>query len=121
MLGLLREDQALARRFAGSQTELESIRNQIDARAGAREKLPISVDLPLSNECKRVLAYTAEEADRLSHKHIGTEHLLPGLLREQRCLAAEILRERGLRLEDIRAAVAARRSDLKGEGYWEGI
>jgi len=49
-----------------------------------------------------VLAYAAEEAERLSHKHIGTEHLLLGLLREEKCFAAEILSERGLRLPAIR-------------------
>src|SRR5205823_620560 len=65
-----------------------------------------SVDLPLSNECKRVLAYAAEEAERLSHKHIGTEHLLLGLLREEKCFAAEILHERGLRLSTIREELA---------------
>jgi ATP-dependent Clp protease ATP-binding subunit ClpC len=64
------------------------------------------VDLPLSNECKRVLAYAAEEAERLSHKHIGTEHLLLGLLREEKCFAAEILHERGLRLSTIREELA---------------
>ena len=62
----------------------------------------VTVDLPLSNECKRVLAYGAEEAERLNHKHIGTEHLLLGLLREEKCFAAEILTERGLRLPAIR-------------------
>ena len=64
------------------------------------------MDLPLSNECKRVLAYAAEEAERLSHKHIGTEHLLLGLLREEKCFAAEILHERGLRLSTIREELA---------------
>jgi Protein of unknown function (DUF1572)/Clp amino terminal domain, pathogenicity island component len=49
-----------------------------------------------------VLAYAAEEAERLSHRHIGTEHLLLGLLREEKCFAAEILEERGLRLPAIR-------------------
>ena len=43
------------------------------------------------DECKRVLAYAAEEAERLNHKHIGTEHLMLGLLREEKCFAAEIL------------------------------
>ena len=60
-----------------------------------REKIATSVDLPFSNESKRVLAYAAEEAERLGHKHIGTEHLLLGLLREEKCLAAQILQERG--------------------------
>ena len=61
-----------------------------------------SIDLPLSDECKRILAYAAEEAERLNHRHIGTEHLLLGILREEKCLAAKILQERGLRLNTIR-------------------
>jgi len=81
LLGLLREDKALANRFLRSHAAIDSIRKQIEAHTTMREKVSTSVDLPLSHECKRVLAYDAEEAERLSHKHIGTEHLLLGLLR----------------------------------------
>src|SRR6195952_3584740 len=102
LLGLLREDKALTNRFLRSHATVESIRKQIEQHTTVREKVSTSVDLPLSNECKRVLAYAAEEAERLSHKHIGTEHLLLGLLREEKCFAAEILQERGLRLATIR-------------------
>ncbi len=102
LLGLLREDKALTNRFLRSHASVESIRKQIEGHTTIREKVSTSVDLPLSNECKRVLAYAAEEAERLSHKHIGTEHLLLGLLREEKCFAAEILIERGLRLPVIR-------------------
>ena len=102
LLGLLREDKALTNRFLRSHASVESIRKQIEGHTTIREKVSTSVDLPLSNECKRVLAYAAEEAERLSHKHIGTEHLLLGLLREEKCFAAEILTERGLRLPAIR-------------------
>ncbi len=102
MLGLIREDKALANRFLRSHAAVESIRKQIEAHTTVREKVSTSVDLPLSHECKRVLAFAAEEAERLSHKHIGTEHLLLGLLREEKCFAAEILHERGLRLSTIR-------------------
>ena len=102
LLGLLREDKALTNRFLRSHASVESIRKQIEGHTTIREKVSTSVDLPLSNECKRVLAYAAEEAERLSHKHIGTEHLLLGLLREEKCFAAEILQERGLRLPAIR-------------------
>src|SRR6202166_868707 len=102
LLGLLREDKALTNRFLRSHASVESIRKQIEGRTTIREKVSTSVDLPLSNECKRVLAYAAEEAERLSHKHIGTKHLLLGLLREEKCFAAEILTERGLRLPAIR-------------------
>jgi ATP-dependent Clp protease ATP-binding subunit ClpC len=71
-----------------------------------REKISTSIDLPLSNECKRILAYAAVEAERLKHRHIGTEHLLLGILREEKCVAAEILHERGLRLNAIREELA---------------
>ena len=83
LLGLLREDKALANRFLRSHAAVESIRKQIEGHTTIREKVSTSVDLPLSHECKRVLAYGAEEAERLNHKHIGTEHLLLGLLREE--------------------------------------
>jgi ATP-dependent Clp protease ATP-binding subunit ClpC len=102
LLGLLREDKALTNRFLRSHASIESIRKQIEGRTTIRDKVSTSVDLPLSQECKRVLAYAAEEAERLSHKHIGTEHLLLGLLREDKCFAAEILHERGLRLSTLR-------------------
>jgi ATP-dependent Clp protease ATP-binding subunit ClpC len=102
LLGLLREDKALTNRFLRSHASVESIRKQIEGHTTIREKVSTSVDNTLSNECKRVLAYAAEEAERLSHKHIGTEHLLLGLLREEKCFAAEILQERGLRLPAIR-------------------
>ena len=106
LLGLLREDKALSNRFLRSHASVESIRKQIEAHTTIREKVSTSVDLPLSNECKRVLAYAAEEAERLSNKHIGTEHLLLGLLREEKCFASEILLERGLRLSVVRDELA---------------
>jgi hypothetical protein len=106
LLGLLREDKALTNRFLRSHAAVESIRRQIEGHTMFREKVSTSVDLPLSDECKRVLAYAAEEAERLSHKHIGTEHLLLGLLREEKCFAAAILRERGLALERLREELA---------------
>ncbi len=111
LLGLLREDKALANRFLRSHAAIESIRKQIESQTTIREKVSTSVDLPLSHECKRVLAYAAEEAERLSHKHIGTEHLLLGLLREEKSFAAEILHERGLRLSQVREEVARTSSE----------
>ena len=111
LLGLLREDKALANRFLRSHAAIESIRKQIESHTTIREKVSTSVDLPLSHECKRVLAYGAEEAERLNHKHIGTEHLLLGLLREDKSFAAEILHERGLRLSQVREEIARSSSE----------
>jgi enamine deaminase RidA (YjgF/YER057c/UK114 family) len=109
LLGLLQEDKALTNRFlrsdGPSHGSVESIRKQIEGHRTIREKVPASVDLPLANECMRVLAYAAEEAERLAHKHIGTEHLLLGLLREEKCFAAEILTQLGLRLPAIRESL----------------
>ncbi|PYV35798.1 MAG: ATP-dependent Clp protease ATP-binding subunit ClpC [Acidobacteria bacterium] len=111
LLGLLREDKQLTNRFLRSHASIESIRKQIEGRTMIRDKVSTSVDLPLSQECKRVLAYAAEEAERLSHKHIGTEHLLLGLLREEKSFAAEILHERGLRLSTLREELTRLQSE----------
>ena len=102
LLGILREDKALTNRFLRSHAAVESIRQQIESQTTSREKTATSVDLPLSNESKRVLAYAAEEAERLADSHIGAEHLLLGLLREEKCFAARILTERGLQLSQVR-------------------
>jgi hypothetical protein len=61
----------------------------------------VSVDLPLSNESKRVLAYAAEEAERLMDRHIGAEHLVLGLLRERHGACA-MLESVGINLEEAR-------------------
>jgi ATP-dependent Clp protease ATP-binding subunit ClpC len=111
LLGLMREDKALANRFLRSHAAVDGIRKQIEAHTTMREKVSTSVDLPLSHECKRVLAYAAEEAERLNHKHIGTEHLLLGLLREEKSFAAEVLHERSLRLSQVREEIARASSE----------
>ena len=107
LLGLMREDKTLTGRFfPRAQVSIESIRKEIEGRTLLREKISTSVELPLAPETKRVLAYAHEESDRLQHRHIGTEHLLLGLLREERSMAAEILYERGLRLNAVRDEIA---------------
>src|SRR5216684_700493 len=85
LLGLMREDKTLAGRFF-PRAHVESIRKEIQGRTLLRERIPTSVELPLAPETKRVLFYSHEESDRLQHRHIGTEHLLLGLLREERSM-----------------------------------
>jgi ATP-dependent Clp protease ATP-binding subunit ClpC len=107
LLGLMREDKTLTGRFfPRASVNIEAIRKEIEGRTLLREKISTSVELPLAPETKRVLAYAHEESDRLQHRHIGTEHLLLGLLREDRSMAAEILYERGLRLNAVREEIA---------------
>jgi ATP-dependent Clp protease ATP-binding subunit ClpC len=116
LLALLREDKVLGNRFLYSHGTVESIRRQIESNTTIREKVSTSVDLPLSKECKRVLAYAAEEAERLGHKHVGTEHLLLGLLREENCFAQGILKERGIELESTRESLAKAALDTSVTG-----
>jgi ATP-dependent Clp protease ATP-binding subunit ClpC len=98
LLGLLREDRTLTRRLTDSQKSIASLCKQLEQHALARKKSSTSAGLPLSKESRRVLAYAAEEASRLNHNPIGTEHLVLGLLREDQSFAAQILTERGLNL-----------------------
>src|SRR6185369_12543641 len=98
LLGLLREDAHLPARFLPG-VNAPTIRKEIERRLDIREKVSTSIDLPLSNEGKRILAYAAEETERLLHRYIGTEHLLLGILREEKCLAAKILFDFGFRLD----------------------
>ncbi len=103
LLGLIREGKGLTSRlFARSHLSLENIRKEIEGRTVFREKVSTSVEIPFSTETKRVLQHAAEEADRLLHNYIGTEHLLLGILREERSVAASILFEKGMRLTGVR-------------------
>jgi ATP-dependent Clp protease ATP-binding subunit ClpA len=65
LLGLMREDKALANRFLRQQGSIESIRKEIEARITIRERISTSVEVPLSAECKRILNMAGEEAERL--------------------------------------------------------
>src|SRR5437764_7927645 len=114
LLGLMREDKTLTSRFfPRASVTIEAIRKEIEGRTLLREKISTSVELPLAPETKRVLAYAHEESDRLQHRHIGTEHLLLGLLREDRSMAAELLYERGLRLNAVRDEIAREKLESK--------
>src|SRR5881275_1419191 len=93
LLGLIREGKGLTSRiFARSHLSLENIRKEIEGRTVFREKVSTSVEIPFSAETKRVLQFAAEEA----------EHLLHGILREERSVAASILMEKGMRLNTVR-------------------
>src|SRR6266511_1056198 len=108
LLGLIREGKGLTSRiFSKSHLSMESIRKEIEGRALYRDKVSTSVDIPLSPESKRVLGYAAEEAERLIHNYIGTEHVLLGLMREEKSVAAGILGEKGMRLAAVREDIVA--------------
>jgi uncharacterized protein (TIGR03435 family) len=112
LLGLIRESKGLTNRlFADAGIVLDDIRDELLRRVVVRTKISTSAEIPFSTAAKRVLQHTAQEADRLLHDYIGTEHLLLGLLHEQGCVAADVLSSRGLRLDRVREQIVEFLSD----------
>ena len=106
LLGLLREDRALVKRFLGESNVEPGIRTEIEGQITQRERISTAVEVPLTAECTKVLKLAGEEADRLGHRHIGTEHVLVALIRVEGSLAAKLLRKRSLKPEAIREQLA---------------
>jgi ATP-dependent Clp protease ATP-binding subunit ClpC len=103
LLGLIRDDSAVE---ALLKVDLDRLRSHVRGQVPSKEKFATSVEIPFDPPTKRVLQYAAEEADALKHPHIGSEHLLLGLLREERSGAGAALAAQGVRLGDLRQAVA---------------
>jgi hypothetical protein len=133
LLGLVREDPTLARPSLGNVNAETAIRAEIEKHITTRERISTSVEVPLSGECKKILHIAAEEADRLAHRHIGTGHLLLGILRMEGSLAAQVLLDRGVRLATLREELAkhpdtavtkvdpSRRARLRLEDFLSGL
>jgi ATP-dependent Clp protease ATP-binding subunit ClpA len=119
LLGLVHEDGNILSRFVRDAT-LADVRDEITSRMAIKEKVPTSVDLPLSNESRRILAYAAEEAKRLNTDHIGPEHLLLGMLREETSTAAQVLCQHGLDLNAVRKDLANARMPMVECFPWVG-
>jgi Clp amino terminal domain, pathogenicity island component len=107
LLGLLREDRALMHRVGLIQSGT-AIRDDIEKVIKRGERIPTSVELPLSTESKKILNIAGEEAERLGHKHVGTEHILLGILRLPGSLAGKLLIARGAKPNFIREQIALR-------------
>ncbi|HYM77736.1 MAG TPA: Clp protease N-terminal domain-containing protein [Candidatus Dormibacteraeota bacterium] len=104
LLGLLRESNTLGKWIPNATFDM--IREWVDARTTRRPSIPTSVDLPLSHTSKVILKSAADEAGRLAHRHIGTEHLFVGLLSVPDCLAEQLLRRAGADVAAVRAELA---------------
>jgi len=116
LLGLIREDQQIVKSFIhASHISTDQIKNRIEKALGLREKISASVDLPLSPNAKRVLQYAADESNLLHHSHIGTEHLLVGLLRQEDTIAFEILKKMGFSVTSMREELKHRSEEMRAE------
>src|SRR5579875_2545413 len=90
LLGLLREDGNL--RYKLSLDGVDKVRNEVKQRCPVRgEKISVSVDLPLSDDSKRVLSYASEESCDTGQRVIDAGHLALGLLRMRGSVAVDIL------------------------------
>jgi ketosteroid isomerase-like protein len=112
LLGLLREDRALMHRLVSPIGLEAGIRIEVERLAKPGERIALSVELPLSADSKKILNIAGEEADRLGHKHIGTEHVLLGILRLPDSLAAKLLIARGAKANFIREQIATSPASL---------
>jgi len=103
LLGLIREgDGVAAKVLIGLGLELDRIRQAVESSMGRGERT-VSGEVGLTPRAKRVIELAVDEARRLHHNYIGTEHLLLGLLREGEGIAASALEGLGVTLEKVRA------------------
>ncbi|SRR5579871_169861 len=100
LLSLTHDADSKANQLFALSSHTDNFRSQLKSHPPA--KTSKSVDLPLSNTSKRILAYAAQEADRLASKPIGTEHLFLGLLRENKSDVPEALTAMGISLHSAR-------------------
>jgi len=100
LLGLTHEADSKANQLFALSSHTENFREQLVVHSSAKRSA--SVDLPLSNTCKRVLTCAVDEADQLESVLIGTEHLLLGLLRENKSKVPAVLAIAGIDLRSAR-------------------
>ncbi|HWY45772.1 MAG TPA: Clp protease N-terminal domain-containing protein [Bryobacteraceae bacterium] len=104
LLGILQEDSVLQDELGAQATE--QIRAEITRRTPpSSQHIPLAQDLPLSDACKRALAYMAEEAERQSDRIMNPGHLVLGLLRVKDCMAAELLGAQGIDIVKYRSVM----------------
>jgi Clp amino terminal domain, pathogenicity island component len=106
LLGLGREAPQLLKELLGAKGDIREIRAEVERHIRRGAPIATSVEVPLAAECQRSLNLAAEESQSFGHRHIGTEHLLLGLLRIENSVAEGILKARGAKLETIRESLA---------------
>jgi ATP-dependent Clp protease ATP-binding subunit ClpC len=104
LLGLIREGEGVAAAvLTNLAADLDQIHEQIEE-AVKKGKATIALgELPYTTRAKKVLEFAMTEARELNHSYVGTEHLLLGLLREEKGIAAQVLNAVGITLEEARA------------------
>ena len=105
LLGLIREGEGVAAAvLTNLNVDLEEISQKIEETVKkGKATAAAGPDLPYTSRAKKVLELAMSEARELNHSYVGTEHLLLGLLREEKGIAAQVLTDQGVNLEQARA------------------
>ena len=106
LLGLVKEGSGVAANVLKNlDIDLRKIRLEVEKIVQSGPDMVTMGKLPQTPRAKKVIEYSIEEARNLNHNYVGTEHLLLGLLREQEGVAAQVLMNLGLKLEEVREEV----------------
>src|SRR3954452_20130826 len=108
LLGLVSEGAGVAANVLKNlNVDLRKVRSEVEkmAQHGPDLEDRLTGRLPQTPYAKKAIEYAIEEARALNHNYVGTEHLLLGLLREEEGVAAQVLMNLGLKLEDVREEV----------------
>jgi ATP-dependent Clp protease ATP-binding subunit ClpC len=106
LLGLVKEGSGVgANVLKNLDIDLRKVRLEVEKLVKSGPDMVTMGKLPQTPRAKKVIEYAIEEARSLNHNYVGTEHLLLGLLREQDGVAAQVLMNLGLKLEDVREEV----------------
>ncbi len=117
LLGLIKEGSGVAANVLKNlDVDLRKIRLEVEKLVQSGPDMVTMGKLPQTPRAKKVIEYSMEEARNLNHNYVGTEHILLGLLREQEGVAAQVLMNLGLRLEEVREEVL----NLLGHGLEGG-
>src|SRR5947209_9297831 len=117
LLGLIKEGSGVAANVLRNlDVDLRKIRNEVEKIVQAGPEMVTMGKLPQTPRAKKVIEYAIEEARNLNHNYVGTEHLLLGLLREQEGVAAQVLMNLNLKLDEVREEVL----NLLGHGMDAG-
>jgi len=117
LLGLVKEGSGVAANVLKNlDVDLRKIRLEVEKLVQSGPEMVTMGKLPQTPRAKKVIEYSMEEARNLNHNYVGTEHILLGLLREQEGVAAQVLMNLGLKLEEVREEVL----NLLGHGLEGG-
>src|SRR6476661_6637834 len=106
LLGLVKEGSGVAANVLKNlDVDLRKIRLEVEKLVQSGPDMVTMGKLPQTPRAKKVIEYSMEEARNLNHNYVGTEHILLGLLREQEGVAAQVLMNLGLKLEEVREEV----------------